>query len=116
GVAKHADKLAVLRSVYHGLDDHVLAQGWMTAGRVHDSVSYPPMGSVVAKLKPHNPVLPAFVTVPRMALIVGFTETQTSQTAGDLGPAYNPLIPDGIPGNPDFAVHDLAFPASTDGA
>jgi hypothetical protein len=114
--AKHADRLAVMRSVYHPLDHHVLAQGWMTAGRVHDSVSYPPMGSVVAKLTPPDPYLPSFVTLPRMHLIVGFNETQHSQTAGDLGPAYNPLVPDGIPGNADFRVPDLALPGGTDAA
>jgi len=112
--AKHADKLAVLRSVYHGLDHHVLAQGWMTAGRVHDAIHYPPMGSVAARLKPGNPLLPSFVTVPRMALIAGFNETDHSQTAGDLGAAYNPLIPSGIPGNADFSVPDLALPTAVD--
>jgi Protein of unknown function (DUF1501) len=86
----------------------------MTAGRVHDSVSYPPIGSVVAKLKPPDPYLPAFVTVPRMALIAGFNETQHSQTAGDLGAAYNPLIPDGIPGNAGFQVPDLPLPGGVD--
>ncbi len=112
--AKHAEKLCVLRSVHHPLDHHVLAQGWMTAGRVHDTVNYPPMGSVVAKLKPPDPLLPAFVTLPRMALIEGFNETQHSQTAGDLGAAYNPLIPNGTPGNANFSVPDLALPAGTD--
>lgn len=108
--ARLAHHLAVLRSVYHNLDHHVLAQGWMTAGRVHDAVSYPPMGSVVAKLRGGAPLLPAFVTLPRMKLIEGFNETQHSQTAGDLGPAYNPLVPDGIPGEKGFAVRDLGLP------
>jgi uncharacterized protein DUF1501 len=114
--AKYADRLAVLRSVYHGLDHHVLAQGWMTAGRLHDTVNYPPMGSVVARLAPQSLVVPPFVTLPRMALIAGFNETQHSQTAGDLGPAYNPLIPDGIPGDAGFAVRDVALPGGVDPA
>jgi hypothetical protein len=113
--AKQAHRMAVLRSVHHNLDHHVLAQGWMTAGRVHDVVNYPPMGSVVAYLAREARDLPPFVTVPRMKLIDGFNETQHSQTAGDLGPAYNPLIPDGIPGQKDFAVRDLAMPGGVDG-
>lgn len=108
-VARHADQLAVLRSVYHPLDHHVLAQGWMTAGRVHDVVNYPPMGSVLARLYPGDGTLPPFVTVPRMKLIEGYNETQHFQTAGDLGPAFNPVIPDGIPGEAGFGVRDLAL-------
>jgi hypothetical protein len=108
-VARHADKLAVLRSVYHPLDNHVLAQGWMTAGRVHDVVNYPPMGSVLARLHPGDGSLPPFVTVPRMKLIEGYNETQHFQTAGDLGPAFNPVTPDGIPGEAGFGVRDLAL-------
>lgn len=108
-VAQHADQLAVLRSVYHPLDHHVLAQGWMTAGRVHDVVNYPPMGSVLARLYPGDRTLPPFVTVPRMKLIEGYNETQHFQTAGDLGPAFNPVIPDGIPGEAGFGVRDLAL-------
>ncbi|MGV3722848.1 MAG: DUF1501 domain-containing protein, partial [Actinomycetota bacterium] len=106
-VAKHADKLAVLRSVYHPLDNHVLAQGWMTAGRAHDTMNYPPMGSVLARLEPGDGMLPPFVTLPRMKLIEGYNETQHFQTAGDLGAEFNPLIPDGIPGEAGFAVRDL---------
>lgn len=113
-LAQQAHRLAVLRSVYHPLDHHVLAQGWMTAGRVHDTVNYPPMGSVVARVKPGSPLLPSFVTVPRMKLIEGFNETQHFQTAGDLGPSYNPLIPDGIPGEAGFAVRDLSLPGGVD--
>ena len=113
-IARHADKLAVLRSVYHPLDHHVLAQGWMTAGRVHDTVNYPPMGSVLASLYPGDGTLPPFVTVPRMKLIDGYNETQHFQTAGDLGPAFNPLIPDGMPGEPGFAVRDLGLPDAVD--
>lgn len=112
--AKQAHRLAVLRSVYHPLDNHVTAAGWMTAGRVHDTVNYPPLGSVVARVKPASPVLPAFVTVPRMHLIAGYDETQHFQTAGDLGPAFNPLIPDGVPGDSGFGVRDLGLPAGVD--
>lgn len=112
--ARHADKMTVMRSVYHTLDHHVLAQGWMTAGRVHDDLDYPPMGAVMAAVKQADPLMPPFVTVPRMRLIVGYNETQHSQTAGDLGPAYNPLIPDGIPGSSGFSVRDLTLPKGVD--
>lgn len=108
--AKHAHRMAVMRSVYHPLDHHVLAQGWMTAGRVHDTMNYPPMGSVMARVKPQNPVMPSFVTVPRLKGITGYNETQHYQTAGDLGPAFNPLIPNGVPGEKDFALRDMSLP------
>jgi hypothetical protein len=49
-----------------------------------------------------------------MALIVGFNETQHSQTAGDLGAAYNPLVPNGTPGSKGFEVPDLSLPGGVD--
>lgn len=113
-VAAHARKLAVLRSVHHPLDHHVLAQGWMTAGRVHDTMNYPPMGSVVAALNRGDGRIPPFVTLPRMKLIDGYNETQHFQTAGDLGAAYNPLIPDGIPGEASFGVRDSRLGGEVD--
>jgi hypothetical protein len=50
-----------------------------------------------------------------MKLIEGFNETQHFQTAGDLGAGFNPVIPDGIPGEKGFAVRDLAYPERVDG-
>ena len=112
--ARHADKYALLRAVYHPLDNHVTATGWMVAGRPHDSLNYPPMGSVVARLRGGRGDMPPFVTLPALRLIDGYNATQHSQTAGDLGPAYNPLVPDGIPGTAGFGVRDLGLPDGID--
>jgi len=113
-LARHADKYALLRSVHHGLDDHARGMCWMLAGRLHDTVNYPTMGSVVARLKPRHPQMPSFVTVPRIFPILGISETDHSQTAGDLGPAWNPVIPDGVPTEKGFGMRDLPLPERVD--
>lgn len=109
-LAKHADKYAILRSVHHNLDDHARGMCWMLAGRLHDSIQYPTMGSVVARLKRQDPQMPSFITVPRLAPIAGISDTDHSQTAGDMGPAWNPVIPDGQPGQAGFGLKDLSLP------
>jgi hypothetical protein len=115
-LAKQADRYALLRSVYHTLDDHARGMCWMLAGRLHDSIKYPTMGSVVARLRPEDPELPSFVTVPRLNLIAGIPEVDHSQTAGDLGPAWNPVVPNGVPGNAGFGLPDLDAPTGVNGS
>ncbi len=109
-LARHADKYALLRSVHHGLDDHARGMCWLLAGRLHDAVQYPTMGSVVVRLKRPLSPLPQFVTVPRLNLIAGVPEVEHSQTAGDLGAAWNPVVPDGVPGAPGVGIRDLSLP------
>jgi hypothetical protein len=109
-LARHADKYSLLRSVHHNLDDHARGMCWLLAGRLHDSIRYPTMGSVVARLRPGRVDMPSFVTVPRLNLIAGVPEVEHSQTAGDLGAAWDPLVPDGVPGSDGFGIRDLALP------
>lgn len=111
-LAKQADQYAVLRSVYHTLDDHARGMCWMLAGRLHDSANYPTMGSVVARLRDGRSPMPPFLAVPRLNLVAGVSATDHSQTAGDLGPAWNPVTPDGLPGEEGFGIPDLDLPAS----
>ncbi len=109
-LAQNADKIALARSVYHTLDDHARAPCWLQQGRLHDTIKYPTMGAIVSRLKPGTGGLPSFVTVPRMTLIAGVSEVDHGVTAGDMGAAWNPVIPLGVPGLPGFGVADLALP------
>lgn len=109
-LARHADKYALLRSVHHGLDDHARGMCWLLAGRLHDTIQYPTMGSVVSRLKRPLSDLPQFVTLPRLNPIAGIAMVDHSQTAGDLGPGWDPLVPDGQPGQPGFGVRDISLP------
>jgi hypothetical protein len=109
-LAKQADKYALLRSVYHELDDHARGMFWTLAGRLPDAIRYPNMGSVVARLRPRDPAMPSFVMVPRMALIAGISEADHGLTAGDLGVAWSPVIPNGRPGSAGFGMADLNLP------
>ena len=68
--AKHADKMAVIRSVHHDNGDHFAAAHWMLTGRygstsVDKAQKYPSVGSCVSKiLGAKEPGLPAYVGVP----------------------------------------------------
>ncbi len=109
-LARQAHHYALLRSVYHTLDDHARGMCWLLAGRLHDSIRYPNMGSVVARLRQKPGALPAFVTIPRMNLVAGLSATDHAQTAGDLGRSWDPLTPDGVPGVEGFRLTDLDLP------
>lgn len=68
--AKHADAMAVLRSVHHETGDHFAGAHWMLTGRfgsttVDKAAKYPSVGSVVSKLAPSKvPGLPNYVGLP----------------------------------------------------
>jgi hypothetical protein len=112
-MARRAHQYSLLRSVYHTLDDHSRGMCWMLAGRVHDSVKYPTMGSVVARVRAASgtaSAMPPFVAVPRMNLVAGLNATEHCQTAGDLGGAWDPVTPDGVPGLEGFGIRDLDLP------
>jgi len=115
-IARQAHRFALLRSVYHTLDDHARGMCWLLAGRVHDSIKYPNMGSVVAAVKQRPGDLPAFVTLPRLQLVAGISPTDHAQTAGDLGRAWDPLTPEGVPGGEGFGIPDIQLPAEVSGA
>jgi hypothetical protein len=92
--AKHADKMALIRSVHHDNGDHFAAAHWMLTGRfgstsVNQKQMFPSVGSFVAKVKGSNrPGLPAYVGLPSAESIYLFPGYQG---AAYLGAAYNPF-------------------------
>jgi hypothetical protein len=96
--AKHADKMAFIRSVHHDNGDHFAAAHWMTTGYFGSNAAnlpqqYPSVGSIVAKVKgPNKPEMPAYVGLPAAETIYLFPGYMGSAY---LGPAYNPF--DGDP-------------------
>jgi uncharacterized protein (DUF1501 family) len=88
-LAKHADKLAIVRSMSTKEADHGRATYQMRTGRVPGGpVQYPSLGAVVAKEREDPEAeLPRFVSIaPNRGV------NQEAYGAGFLGPQYAPLI------------------------
>jgi uncharacterized protein (DUF1501 family) len=118
-LARHADKLAIIRSMSHGDVNHTDATHWLLTGREVPrrgaalSDDWPTYGSILAKLGRGNGPLPPFVTmmpaVPDGA--PRFVEQSHGQGAGWLGPLYNPLRIDADASKPDYHVADFLLHA-----
>jgi hypothetical protein len=108
--AKHADKLAVVRSVTHTNAGHGMGTHWMMTGyvptiEINDNLN-PSCGSVVARMRGANaPSLPPYVCLP---------SPPPSANAAYLGVAYNPFSPGDDPNNPNFQVRDLRLTPRVD--
>lgn len=107
--------LAVVRSVSHDIVDHNASSYYSLTGhsplrgtsliRGPSRDNAPPIGSVLAKLRPTGRPLPDFVHIPKRMFNCG--NFIPAQLAGFLGDAYDPLIT-GDPSQPEFRVHGLA--------
>jgi len=95
--ARHADKIALIRSLHHDTGDHFAAAHWMTTGRFGATGAnlpqkYPSVGSYVARVKGANaPGLPAYVGLPAAQTVYLFPGYMG---AAYLGGAYNPFDAD----------------------
>jgi hypothetical protein len=88
-MAAVADKVTLVRSLYHTIPSHGTATVWMTTGnKPTPALQYPALGSLTARLMPATPGVPKFVS---------FGEMRGGRVAasGYLGSAYNPFIIDG---------------------
>jgi uncharacterized protein (DUF1501 family) len=88
-VAKHADKMALIRSMATKEMDHDRATFYLRTGyQAKGPVQYPPLGSLVAnELGDQTAALPSFISI---APFTGLSPA--SFTSGFLGPQYAPLI------------------------
>ncbi len=94
-MARHADKYAIIRSLYHTAPAfHDTGHQMMQTGRLfHDNVEYPHFGCVVSKLKGSTNGVPAHVLLPRP---IGDTggDMPHGQNAGFLGKEFDPCVSD----------------------
>lgn len=119
--AKHADKIALIRSVTHGDNNHSTAAHWMLTGRKHrlsaenfgaSADDFPHLGSVISKQAPVASSLPTFVALPeRIATTAG--AITPGQDGGILGKRYDPFRIDQHPDEPNFEVPSLRLPEGT---
>jgi hypothetical protein len=112
-LARHTDKLAIVRSVTHPSNEHEVGVYHMLTGKQNPRLrvplnqrkrsDFPNVASVVSYFTPPGS-MPASVTIPQPIGHDGVTYTGTY--AGLLGPRYDPLELRGAPrtGEPPFAL------------
>src|SRR5260370_28550009 len=62
-MAKVMDKCAIVRSVHHGVPDHGVGTVWMMTGnKPVQTLRYPSLGSLCAKLLPPEPGVPPYIS------------------------------------------------------
>jgi hypothetical protein len=88
-MAQAADKVTVVRSLYHTIPSHGPATVFMTTGnKPTPALQYPSLGSVTTKLLPAEAGVPPYVSF-------GEIRGGNAGVAGYLGTAYNPFIVEG---------------------
>jgi hypothetical protein len=110
-MAKHADKYALIRSVYHtAAAVHDTGHQMMQTGRLFQGgIEYPHIGCVLTKLKGPKGDVPSHVLLPHPIGNTGGNMPH-GQTAGFLGKAYDPFVLNADPSDPNFKVPDMLPP------
>lgn len=112
---KHAplgDKLAVVRSLHHGLSVHDDASHWVQTGYPllnarERGQQQPAQGAVVSRLcGPHGPGMPAYVCIPEAY----HSRQGFYQRAAYLGARYNPVDAGGDPSLGNYRLAEFALP------
>ena len=110
-MARHADKYALLRTLYHtAAAVHDTGHQMMQTGRLFQAgLEYPHIGCVLSKLKGPKGDTPPHVLLPRPIGNTGGNMPH-GQTAGFLGKSYDPFVLNADPSAADFKVPDLQPP------
>jgi uncharacterized protein (DUF1501 family) len=104
-VARHMDKLSIIRSVHTEENNHGIAHHYaMTGHRPNPTMKFPSLGSIISKEMGVRRNVPPYVMVPRIA--AGYEEYFKAHM---LGASFDPMqIPD--PSVKDFKIPDLSLP------
>ena len=104
-VARHMDKLSIIRSMHAEENNHPPATHYVITGhRPIPAMQFPSIGSIIAREMGPRGEIPPYVVTARLDLERFFK-------ASYAGPEYDPMfLPN--PGRPDFAVPDLSLPKS----
>jgi hypothetical protein len=116
-LARQAHHLTLVRSVHHTIADHNAGFYFAATGRdpvvngrlitTPSADNFPPIGAVVAKLRPSGRPLPDFVQAPDWMSNNG--SFLPGQDAGFLGASFDPFLA-GDPSLPDYKVPGLDLP------
>ena len=102
--AKIADKLSIIRSVWHPSNSHdpsshLTQTGYYKSGPKGGPNQFPAFGSVISRtIGPNHPALPSYVAVPSV---------MRNGRAAYLGQSHNPFEAAGDPNKAGFAVPNL---------
>ncbi len=116
-LAKHMDKVTLLRTLTHTMKNHNSASYYALTGhapplddiRLRDTLDLrPAYGSVVDKLAPVSGELPTFVAYPH---VIADGSITPGQHASFLGKGHDPLLITRDPNAPDFALPELSLPS-----
>ncbi|MGH9722147.1 MAG: DUF1501 domain-containing protein [Bryobacteraceae bacterium] len=110
-MAKHADKYALIRSVYHtAAAVHDTGHQMMQTGRLFQGgIEHPHMGCVLAKVRGPKGDVPPHVLLPRPIGNTGGNMPH-GQNAGYLGKTFDPFVLNADPADPNFKVPDMLPP------
>ena len=110
-MAKHADKYALIRSVYHtAAAVHDTGHQMMQTGRLFQGgIEYPHYGCVLGNIKGPKGDVPPHVLMPHPIGNTGGNMPH-GQTAGFLGKMYDPFVLNADPSDPNFKVPDMLPP------
>jgi hypothetical protein len=110
-MAKHADKYALVRSVYHtAAAVHDTGHQMMQTGRLFQGgIEYPHIGCVLAKVKGPKGDVPPHVLMPHPIGNTGGNMPH-GQSAGFLGKTFDPFVLNADPSDPNFKVPDMLPP------
>jgi hypothetical protein len=116
-MAKHADKYALIRSVYHtAAAVHDTGHQMMQTGRLFQGgIEYPHYGCVLGNIKGPKGDVPPHVLMPHPIGNTGGNMPH-GQTAGFLGKMYDPFVLNADPSDPNFKVPDMLPPDASMGA
>ncbi len=116
-LARQAHHLTFVRSVHHAVNDHNAGAYYALTGRDPTAGgglittprpdNFPPIGAVVAKLRPSGRALPDFVQVPDWMSNNG--SFLPGQSSGFLGGPSEPFVA-GDPSRPGYKVPGLTLP------
>jgi len=120
-LAKRADKYAVIRSLSHGDNNHLMSTHYVLTGELQpggffDKVAsrddWPSYAAGCAYLRPRNDGIPSGVNLP--TYLWSGALTWPGQHAGLIGPKYDPWQITGDPNKDDFRVDNLTLAAGLD--
>ena len=118
-IARHADKLAILRSVGQEDNNHSTGAHAGLTGRRHElkaesfgarDTDFPHFGSVLSKLAPNRAGMPTFVSLPEVIHTTNGAITP-GQGGGMLGRQFDPFQISEHPDRPDFKIDSLRLPS-----
>jgi hypothetical protein len=118
-LARHADKLTIVRSMHHQHPRHGYGLYYMFTGREHARPDldaspapedHPSLGALVAKMQGPRADFPPAVTLPRWNRFLDLPNEYAGEVAGFLGKTYDPWLVKADATGKQFAVSGVELP------